>query len=623
MPLKKNETQDTLQWSIDYLKQVLSSDGEWYITDKRYRGALKGVLDFAENDPIDSIVVETQNYLKQENYSLLFDRRPQDIVNKKQVPGYLMPEELGEQVMSYKESVVDSLQQVTIETPDSILSIAKEKVDIITVTELPVFSDLLRSDLPATFKVAVYQRLETEKAVDSLRTEISVSERDSLIESTRIEFNSKLIQRYCDSVANAYQAGFIRDFADSASLAYEKKLEERNYDALVAYNDLRVYQVNDSIRQAIGYLAQHAENDSILFRISNLSNDQYSIWTARRDMKPIRLFLKNEQNDSLGVILRNLDKGNVKLIIDDGVQFTRFTATHGKEVTLKKEALDKRLVKFEKKGPTLSPWKLGGDWTLGFTQTALSNWAKGGESSMSLLATARYSAKYNKNKLKWENDFEVRYGINRTKTKGFQKNDDKIEINSRVGYSAFKKWYYSGEWNFRTQLARGYKYPDKDNPISTFMAPAYMTIALGLDYKPNKDFSFFASPLTSKSTFVSDTALIDPTRYGIRAGKKASWETGLILKANFEKKLHENISYSTKAELFSNYRSPFSKFDFEWENLLVMQVTQYINARVMTNLIYDDDVKFKVYDADGNDTGEKETRWQFKELFTIGFTYKF
>ena len=44
------------------------------------------------------------------------------------------------------------------------------------------------------------------------------------------------------------------------------------------------------------------------------------------------------------------------------------------------------------------------------------------------------------------------------------------------------------ETNFRTQIAKGYKYPDKDHPISTFMAPAYLTTSLGMDYKPNKIF---------------------------------------------------------------------------------------------------------------------------------------
>ena len=268
------------------------------------------------------------------------------------------------------------------------------------------------------------------------------------------------------------------------------------------------------------------------------------------------------------------------------------------------------------------PWILFGNGSIGFTQTSLSNWAKGGESALALLIMSKYNANYSKDKTKWENSIEFRYGISQTKTRGFEKNDDKIELQSRYGYSAFKKWFYSAEMNFRTQFANGYKYPEMSKPISAFMAPGYLTLSIGLDYKPNKNFSLFLAPFTSKTTYVNDTAMIKPSTYGLESGKKKLWEPGIIVKANWHVNLAENITYDTKGEFFNNYRYTFQKFACEWEQVLLMKVNRSINCRIMTQLIYDYNTKFPILNEVGKEIG-REPKWQFKELLTIGLTYKF
>jgi hypothetical protein len=39
-------------------------------------------------------------------------------------------------------------------------------------------------------------------------------------------------------------------------------------------------------------------------------------------------------------------------------------------------------------------------------------------------------------------------------------------------------------------------------------------------------------------------------------------------------------------------------------------------------LVYDYNTKFPVTDADGKEIAQ-QAKWQFKELFTVGFNYKF
>lgn len=110
----------------------------------------------------------------------------------------------------------------------------------------------------------------------------------------------------------------------------------------------------------------------------------------------------------------------------------------------------------------------------------------------------------------WDNSLDVGYGLlKQGKNEAFRKTDDKIDILSKYGREAFKNFYFSALMNFKTQMTPGYNYPDDSVKISDLFAPAYLTLALGLDYKPNPYFSAFIAPVTEKFTFVTDKQLSD------------------------------------------------------------------------------------------------------------------
>jgi hypothetical protein len=73
--------------------------------------------------------------------------------------------------------------------------------------------------------------------------------------------------------------------------------------------------------------------------------------------------------------------------------------------------------------------------------------------------------------------------------------------------------------------------------------------------------------------------------------------------------------------MFINYKQPLGNLDINWENMMVMQLTDHINLRMMVHLIFDEDVLFPVYDANDVKIGE-EPKLQLKEFINIGFTYK-
>lgn len=83
--------------------------------------------------------------------------------------------------------------------------------------------------------------------------------------------------------------------------------------------------------------------------------------------------------------------------------------------------------------------------------------------------------------------------------------------------------------------------------------PAYVLLSLGIDYKPNADFSLFLSPATARWVIASDTPI--GQLYGIPFGKKSQNEFGAFLSANYMKKISYNVSYRGKLDLFSNYKN--------------------------------------------------------------------
>ena len=272
---------------------------------------------------------------------------------------------------------------------------------------------------------------------------------------------------------------------------------------------------------------------------------------------------------------------------------------------------------------TVKVWKTGGIASLNFTQVSLSNWAAGGKNSTSGTFLISTFANYDKDNLSWENSLDLGYGILKEGSSKSIKSDDKIDLNSKLGVKSSGKIFYTLLFNFRSQFANGYTYPDRENPISRFMAPGYFTLALGADYKPNDNFSLFASPLTGKMTVVTDDNLSDAGAFGVDAGKKSRMELGAFVKAQVKAELAKNVSIETKIDLFSNYLDRPENIDIHWDVMVNMKINDYLSTNLVTNLIYDHDIKIPIDNNNDGIVDEKGPRTQFKELFGIGLNLKF
>ncbi len=212
-----------------------------------------------------------------------------------------------------------------------------------------------------------------------------------------------------------------------------------------------------------------------------------------------------------------------------------------------------------------------------------------------------------------------------------------MEFTSKSGYKTSKNWYLASLVNFKSQFTPGYNYPNDSVMISNFLAPAYVLISTGMDYKPSDIFSFFASPITGKLTFVNNQALADAGAYGVEealfdslgvqtaAGKKVRYEFGALISTKFKKEIFKNIIFSTKADFFSNYFNNPQNIDVNWDVLISMKVNKFVLVSINTTLIYDHDIQVPLYQQINGVKTKVGVgpRTQFKEVFAVGFSYKF
>lgn len=257
---------------------------------------------------------------------------------------------------------------------------------------------------------------------------------------------------------------------------------------------------------------------------------------------------------------------------------------------------------------TTQGWKLSGISGVTFGQTSLHNWSAGGNNTVSANAFFNASANYLKNNWFWDNNLLAEYGMIYSSAYDWQKAADKLNFKSVAGLGISSKWSASALFNFATQFTKGYKYPDIDRYISTFMAPAYADAALGFTYKPVKNYTLFISPVAERATFVLNDSLSSTGAFGVEPGKKIKWETGAYLTATANQALWDNVNIISTLNLFTPYNQNFGNVDVNWDILISFKLHKLLTANLNTTLRY---------------YGSESYEIQFKEIFGLGVTYQF
>ena len=306
--------------------------------------------------------------------------------------------------------------------------------------------------------------------------------------------------------------------------------------------------------------------------------------------------------------------------------------------------------------PDTAQWKWGGMSNVQFGQTALVNWAAGGNSQIAVNLHAYGFSKFAKKRHIWENTFDGNWGIVKFKKEAAQINQNLFVINSQYGYKLTKNMFLSGLVNISSPFTKGFDYVEEPKKfITKFAAPMYIKVALGIDYKPTTYLSIFVSPIAGKFTIVGDDQIAALDRYipntldpfGNRYyNQNFRAEFGALARVTFEKEVFKNVNVRSVLEVFNGYTDPNKSnrknFDIDWQTGIDFKVNDFLAVGLFTHLIYDDNTNWEKLDDNGNvvtlknpDTGapyldefgepivQKTTGVQFREALTIGVTYKF
>jgi hypothetical protein len=250
-----------------------------------------------------------------------------------------------------------------------------------------------------------------------------------------------------------------------------------------------------------------------------------------------------------------------------------------------------------------------------------SNWKAGGVNSIGINALFNYTASYSKNRDSWDNQIDLAYGFVNNDGQGYRKTIDRIYLDTKYGYKLNDDWGLFASLNFATQFAKGYTYAEDANGveqatnISDFLAPGFITLALGAEYHPVDYFKVRISPFAPRLTIVRDPErfipAVDPVApYGVEPPDQTRFEwLAFQLLAEFDKDIAQNLNLKWRYLMFANYETlAMRTIDHRLDIMFNAKVNRFITVGLGGILLYD-------YDQDSGA--------QVSQVFNLGFAYSF
>jgi len=266
-------------------------------------------------------------------------------------------------------------------------------------------------------------------------------------------------------------------------------------------------------------------------------------------------------------------------------------------------------------------WLQTFDGSLQFSQAYVSpNWYQGGKSNLNAILNLFYNIKLNEKfhpNLIFDTSIQYKLGLNNAPDDtlhAYNISEDLFQVNTKFGVKAAKRWYYSLTAQFKTQLLNSYK-TNTNDLVASFLSPAELNVGVGMTYNyenPRKTLNFTAaiSPLSYNLKTCTDLRL-DPTAFGIEEGRHSISDYGSSAELTLRWKMAYNIEYFSRLFLFTNYEY----LQGDWENTITFNINKFLSTKIFAHLRYQSDA------LPMEDT--RWHKWQFKEILSIGFSYKF
>ena len=287
--------------------------------------------------------------------------------------------------------------------------------------------------------------------------------------------------------------------------------------------------------------------------------------------------------------------------------------------TISKEVKTKRA----KTVKQTSTWKRGGMVSLTLSQGGTRNWAPGGDRfTLAGNGFLNLYANNTRGRMHWNSMLDANYGLLNSSSQGIIKNDDKLDLVSRLGWTLGKREtsrFSLGAWmNFRTQFSDGFDY-DGDLPkrISTFFAPAIPTVSLGTGYQTKDGALTIHVGPHARWIVVANRPFELAANYGVDPEREVKIEAGAMASVGFNKEICKNVTYRSRLDVFSDGINDHpGDVDVFFTNMVYLKVNKCLGLVYNFDLQYDNDTK--IFGLEKTSAGT-----QLKSIMGLGLSVKF
>ncbi len=254
-----------------------------------------------------------------------------------------------------------------------------------------------------------------------------------------------------------------------------------------------------------------------------------------------------------------------------------------------------------------SNWDNSGTFGFLLNQSSYSNWVSGGDNNIGGNVMVNYNFNYVKAKWTWNSRINAAYGLSKNADEAMKKTDDKIELNSVLGYKAGGNWSYSLFGNIKTQFTEGYEDYNADPrvEISNFLSPGYFSFGPGMLWKKSDNLYLNLSPASSRLTVVNDA---QSGNFGVEEGSNSFYQLGFNAALYYKFTIMKNITAENNLTLYSDYLGEVKNVIANYELNVIMKINKYFSTNVNVQLIADDNASSKI---------------QSKEVFGLGVNIAF
>lgn len=491
---------------------------------------------------------------------------------------------------------------------DSLLRL--KMADSISVKK-PMLSDDIKNKgtVPATtkskkksVKKAPPKPTPEELAIADFLSKLSVYTNDSLVAkkyAPPVDSTGKAIPYSSISEMLMKTPVSVNDSADAIpspmflSLIFENFEQELPYDTGIALKDTclkmpdgkRELDIDDSCSRR--FKPSNSELLLLNARIAAINRQPELVRYSKRDMPDVPVPT---------LVTRSMSKNRVSAIKPKDMP-------DGKELNLASP-------------PKPKLWKHNFSSSVQVSQAYISeNWYQGGESNFNIISDQLFSTSFdNKRKLIFTASVQWKLGVNTSPSDtchAYKVNEDLFQVNSKFGIKAIKDWYYTVSLVFKTQFFNSYPANSNDKTAS-LLSPGELNLGVGMSYNKKIEerkfeTSIMLSPLSYNLKFSLDKEIAALS--GIPDEKLFQNQVGSSVEATFKWEFYPNLSWTARVFYFTNYK--YAQSDIETG--MDIAFNRYFSTKIYLHARYDDSIEKNKH---GN-------YFQFKELLSFGFNYKF